>query len=176
MAASDSLLHAFQTHYRSLFAFVARRADSVATAEDIVQDAFIKIACLSPSTTVQRPGPFFFRVVERLLLDRFRETGQRRCLSLDDPQTETLLEHAPGPEEWLAAEQTVRGLMAAIDTLPPRCRQIFVMRKVDGLPPEAIATQLGISRNMVEKHLRRALLTCQLALPRRAGRHEGCTR
>lgn len=48
--------------------------------------------------------------------------------------------------------------------LPPRCRQVFIMRRFGGLHQEEIARRLGISRNMVEKHMRLALERLRAAL------------
>lgn len=50
-----------------------------------------------------------------------------------------------------------RGVYDAINNLPPRCREVFVLRRFHDLSPDDIAKRLGISRNMVEKHLRSAL-------------------
>jgi RNA polymerase sigma-70 factor (ECF subfamily) len=48
-------------------------------------------------------------------------------------------------------------LRGAIDELPPRCREVFVLHKLDGLSHADVADRLGISRNMVEKHVIRAM-------------------
>lgn len=48
-----------------------------------------------------------------------------------------------------------------IEGLPNRCQQVFILSRLHGLSNGAIADQLGISRNMVEKHIIRALLECR---------------
>jgi RNA polymerase sigma factor (sigma-70 family) len=55
-------------------------------------------------------------------------------------------------------------LYAAIEALPPKCRQVFIMRRFHDLSQDEIARRLGVSRNMVEKHLRLALERCRAAL------------
>jgi RNA polymerase sigma-70 factor (ECF subfamily) len=56
------------------------------------------------------------------------------------------------------ARQELRRLAAAIDTLPPRCREVFLLVRFENLSNGEAAIRLGISRNMVEKHLIKALL------------------
>jgi len=65
---------------------------------------------------------------------------------------------APGPERHAAARQQLARLQQAVDSLPARCREIFVLHKFDGRPQKQIAEQFGISLNAVEKHLIRALV------------------
>jgi RNA polymerase sigma-70 factor (ECF subfamily) len=50
-----------------------------------------------------------------------------------------------------------------IQDLPPRCREAFILFKIEGLSQKQIAVNLGISLNMVERHLIRALLDIRSA-------------
>ena len=61
----------------------------------------------------------------------------------------------------------VRSPAAAIESLPPRCREVFVLHKVHELPQAEVALTLGISRKAVEKHVR--LAACRAALQRELG-------
>jgi RNA polymerase sigma factor (sigma-70 family) len=68
---------------------------------------------------------------------------------------------AASPERIALARERLALLAAAMDELPPRCREVFVLRQVEQLDQAEIARRLCISRNMVEKHLRKALLHCR---------------
>ncbi|QGZ65109.1 sigma-70 family RNA polymerase sigma factor [Paraburkholderia acidisoli] len=149
-------------HYRTLLAFARRRMKSTEAASDLVHDAFVKVASL-PADEVRQPRAFFVRVIENLLIDRFRESRATTHLhiAMPDDDNDACAELAVDPDDpsrFAEAAQTARALERAVNALPPRCREVFVLRKVQGLSHEAIATRLGISRNMVEKHLKRALL------------------
>ena len=52
-------------------------------------------------------------------------------------------------------------LLALIDNLPPRCKEAFVLYKFEGLSHAEIAKKMGISINMVEKHIINALVICK---------------
>jgi RNA polymerase sigma-70 factor (ECF subfamily) len=70
----------------------------------------------------------------------------------------------PSPEAGLEAKQALSALDEALCQLSPKCRDIFIMRRVEGLSNEEIARQHGISVNSVEKHIARALRHCQTCL------------
>jgi RNA polymerase sigma factor (sigma-70 family) len=57
-------------------------------------------------------------------------------------------------------QQELRRLRDIIDRLPPRQREVFVLSRQDGLESTEIAERLGITRNMVDRHLRLALAFC----------------
>ena len=67
-------------------------------------------------------------------------------------------------ERQLVAKQRLAILAKAVGELPPRCRDCFILRRFDDLDPDEIAIRMGISRNMVEKHLRQALIYCTARL------------
>jgi hypothetical protein len=57
--------------------------------------------------------------------------------------------------------QRLAVLVQAAESLPPRCLEVFILRKIEHLRVEEIVLRLGVSRKKVEKHLRRVLLECQ---------------
>jgi RNA polymerase sigma factor (sigma-70 family) len=162
---SSSLANAFAAHYRTLVAFAARRMKSAEAAADLVHDAFVKVASLPGTAEVRQPRAFFVRVIENLMIDRFRESRASAHARIDvtplDDDNDAFADLAidpVDPSQLAEAMQTARALESAVNALPVRCREVFVLRKVHGLSHEAIAERLQISKNMVEKHLRRALL------------------
>jgi RNA polymerase sigma factor (sigma-70 family) len=78
-------------------------------------------------------------------------------VSLDD---EEIADNVPLPEDALAEEERRNALKRAIMTLPPKCRNVFIMARLQGKPHSEIARECGITVSAVEKHLSRALLTC----------------
>ncbi len=73
------------------------------------------------------------------------------------------------PEERLETKQAFTALDEALQSLSPRCREMFILRRVHGLSNAEIARQHGISVNTVEKHIARALRHCQSYLADRSG-------
>ncbi len=59
----------------------------------------------------------------------------------------------PSPEHYAADRQQIRTLQTALDSLPPRCREVVIHRKIDGLSQREISKKMGITENTVERHL-----------------------
>lgn len=64
----------------------------------------------------------------------------------------------PSPEHELERKQLLTLLVQAVQELPPECQEAFRLHKLEGLSHEEVARCMGISRNMVEKHMIRAML------------------
>src|SRR5690606_5475397 len=105
---------------------------------------------------VANPRAFLYRVAGNLAIDHLRREQARAKYVTSGTVPEATPDATPSAEAALDARQRLALLMRAVDELPPRCRQVFVMRKIDGLSQAAISAALGIGRNMVEKHLRKA--------------------
>ncbi|MNT73467.1 putative RNA polymerase sigma factor FecI [compost metagenome] len=92
--------------------------------------------------------------------------GEHVVASLDDqgfePPSDSLAEHAGlQPEARADANQRLRLLQAAIDEMPARQREAFLLYRYDELRCEEIASRMGISVRAVEKHLQLALAHCK---------------
>lgn len=150
------------THYDELSAFVLRKVGSFALAADIVQETCLRL--LNNPTpdpeAVRNPRAYLFRVVNNLIADHHRQDASRGRYMVTDSAPEEPADHSPGADRRLAGRQRLDLLMQAIEQLPPRCREVFVLRRFDDLSQAEIAERLGISRSMVDKHLRHALIQC----------------
>lgn len=163
MAPSDRanpLLAAIERYYDELTAFVVGKVGCPVLAADIVQETYIRIATGQPMEPVANPRAFLYRVAGNLAIDRFRQDRARGQYVVAGPLPEDIAADVPSAETILIQKERLRLLLAAVDELPPRCRQVFVMRKIELKSQAEIAESLGISRSMVEKHIRRALLHC----------------
>lgn len=158
------LLAAFETHYDELTAFVRRKVDCPALAADIVQETYVRLAGGRVPDAARNPRAFLYRVAANLTVDHLRQRRSRAKYVSSEPLAEEVADAQPSAEAAVEARQRLALLASAVDELPPRCRQVFVLRKLEGLDQAEIAETLGISRNMVEKHLRKALLHCAMRL------------
>ncbi|MNR50673.1 putative RNA polymerase sigma factor FecI [compost metagenome] len=77
---------------------------------------------------------------------------------------------APLQDELLYRRQQLMRLERALHELPSACRRAFLMRQVEGMSHNEIARSLGISTDMVNKHLTRALRHCRTRM--RAWEHD----
>jgi len=85
--------------------------------------------------------------------------SKRREAALFQPLTE--VEFKPGdaidPERILAGKQELGHVLAAIDALPPRCREAFTLHRFHGLSYAGVARRMGVSTGTVEKQIAEAM-------------------
>jgi RNA polymerase sigma factor (sigma-70 family) len=157
--ALPSICQLVEAHYGELRAFARRKIGNAATAEDLVQEACLRLAS-APIEPIENPRAYLYRVVNNLVLDHQRkeQTRARHLAALAQNLDPT--DEVADVERQLVAKQRLAILSRAIGELPPRCRECFIMRRFDDLDQDEIARRMGISRNMVEKHLRLAVTHC----------------
>ncbi len=143
--------------------FLGRLLDNPADAADASQETYMRMVAALSRTSIEHPSALLFRIATNVAL-RMRNRGRlERTLFAAKCEAE-LAEVVDGyalPERQAIARQELRRLAGLIDALPPRCREVFLLSRLDGLPNGEIAVRLGISRNMVEKHIIKALLQCR---------------
>lgn len=151
-------------HYRPLLIrYFRRHLDSIEDAEDLAQETLVRMMRDPQAATVGNVEAYLLTIAGNLLRDRFRRDRTRHS-GLHVP----LDEHAEGwPTEAICGERVyqdrerLRGFLKVLDELPPRCQQVFLLQRYEGLTYSAIARQLGISVSAVEKQMMRALLHFQ---------------
>lgn len=138
-------------HARSLRALAYRMLGSVAEAEDIVQEAWLRWAELDESG-VQHAGAYLSRLVTNLCLDRLGSAAARReqyvGVWLPEPwlDDEVLAERAPDPQAQAEFAQDVSvAFMLALERLSPLERAAFLLHEVFDLDFDEVGERLGRS-------------------------------
>lgn len=154
-----------ESYHRELLNFLIRQVSDRDIAADLAQESFVRVLNVQSSgQAVLDVRALLFRTARNLVIDRHRRAEVRRH---DDLDTLPEDQHPPAPqhmqpEEALASQQAIRAYAAAIEALPPRCREAFVLRVFDELGHAEIARRMGISVSMVEKHIVRGMVACKL--------------
>ena len=168
MTAADAgadPLAAFEQHRRLLFTVAYQMLGSVADAEDVVQDAWLRWSA-TDRADVADPRAYLVRITSRLALDRLGSARSRRESYVGPWLPEPLLTGgapvtgaAPPPDPDDAAalgEQVSLALLVVLETLSPAERAVFVLREVFGLPAAEVAAILGRSEAAVRQTAHRA--------------------
>lgn len=142
---------------RDLRTFLRRHGRSRDDADDLIQEAFLRLHLYCQDEEVQKQHAFLTRTVLNLSVDLHRK--EHRDLYSEEPLESLLLvDIRPTPDEDFAAAERLAKVAAVLDTLGPRTREIFLMHRVEGCGCAHIAQHFGISLSAVEKHIARAVL------------------
>jgi RNA polymerase sigma factor (sigma-70 family) len=141
----------------SLERYFIRRVRDRGEAEDLVQDVFVRLTRRGGLGDVENLSGYIFETAASVLQDRAR----RRQVRAADAHDAFDVEHHAGedfaPDRVLDGKERLRLVSAALLELPERTRHIFVLRRVDGMRYNEIASRFGISVSAVEKHMQRAV-------------------
>lgn len=126
-------------------------------AEDLVQDAFVRLAAFPPDglQAVRSPGPYLRRSAINALCNEAL-LSQRQSANCHVPVDEVDLV-APDQIRALEARDTLRRVEQATLRLRPLTREIFMAHRLDGYSYQEIAERTGLSVKGVEKHMSRAI-------------------
>jgi RNA polymerase sigma-70 factor (ECF subfamily) len=137
--------------------WLRRAAPHGLEADDLIQEAYAKLATLPAVSNITQPKAYLYQIVKRLILDHIRRSKLVSIDSMAEGGQRAVLEEGFTPERILSGRQELERLYRAIARLPAACRSVFLMRKFDDMPQKAIAAQLRVSENTVEKRMVRAL-------------------
>lgn len=152
-----------------LTSFLQRNWRDQSEIEDLRQEAFVRIYDAARRERPALPKAFLFQIARNLMIDTLR---RRSIVSLDtmtDFEWLNVSDREPSTEAIVSARQELQLLQIAIDDLPPRCREVVVKRKVQGLPQKEVAQQMGIAVVTVENQVAIAMRLLAEALGRRGG-------
>ena len=145
----------FEEHRRLLFSTAYRMLGSVADAEDIVQDAWLRWAD-TDQTTVEHPKAYLVRTVTNLSLNRLNSARARRESYVGPWLPEPLLTSPDVADSAELAESVSMAMMIVRETLSPLERAVFLLREVFGYAYSEIATSLDRSVATVRQASHRA--------------------
>jgi RNA polymerase sigma factor (sigma-70 family) len=143
--------------FQKLRRLLRSRGRDVEDADDIIQEAFLRLQVYCREHTVEKPEAFLVRTALNLSIDRARhdrtqpvDYGVLEHLALVDP--------TPGPDAVYAGQKRLLHWKRGLEALSPRRREVFLLNRLEGYSFVQISEQLNISLSMVEKHAARAVL------------------
>lgn len=137
-------------HEPAIRAWLRQRGVTAEDIDDLIQEAYAKLSSLTAIEAVARPGGYFFQTVRNLLIDHIRRSKVVRIDAVGNVGDLPGRADDLNPERIAADRHELAQVLALIETLPPRCREIFTMRKIEGLSQREIARRLNVTESVVE--------------------------
>jgi RNA polymerase sigma-70 factor (ECF subfamily) len=146
-------------HDSSLRLYLKGAFPAVRDVDDLVQESYLRLLKARAAQPINCARAFLFGVARRLAIDAIRRkrrvTHREVTMDLID-----LFDEKADAAELNSTRQELELLADAIHSLPRRCREIMILRKLEHLPHREIAARLGISVSTVEVQLARGMEKC----------------
>ncbi len=157
-------------HSAALEKYLARKLDNPDDAAEIAQEAFLRLHRLEQPASLDNARAFLYQVATNLALDHLRRRQLHFRFLNQEQSTGGLANPDEGrtdgvsPEQIVAARQRLEAIERALDELPFKARQAFLLHRRSGMSYSEIAEQLGVSVSSVEKYILQALKHCRARL------------
>ncbi len=144
-------------HEPALRVWLSRRTAAGMDVDDVVQETYAILAGLEAVDHIRNPRSYMFEVAKSVILQSLRRSQVvtfEALAEFDGLQTPS---EDPSPETATADRQELGRVAALIAALPPRPREVFILRRIHGLSQKEIASRLNLAESTVEKHVGKAL-------------------
>ena len=155
------LLDQVFSHRAALQKYLRKFVGTSDDVEDLVQEAYVRVCALPSSQVVESPRALLFRIAHNLAVDRARQRVSHATDDVADFEPLNVFSQEAEPDEQADLRRRFESFCAVVDSLPPLCRRVFVLRKVYQLSHAEIAEVLGLSHSTIEKHVAKGLLRCR---------------
>lgn len=156
----------FERYHSSLYAYFLRHTRQRADSEDLVQDVFVKLSRLKDVSAIRDGEAFLFETGANLLKDWARRKRTHGVQFDPGSKFVDIRDREPGPERVLQGKVELSEVVQALNGLSDKTRRIFILRRLEEVKCQEIASLYGISVKAVERHIAKALLHLAKATPR----------
>ena len=155
--------HVFLAQRTSLLRTLERMVNNHSTAEDLLQETYLRVTRALSERDIDHLEPFVFQTARNLALDHLRTRKIHSRTMVDDvPQdvVQSVAAPASSAEDAAHAEQLLERLNVSLGELSPRQQQIFILSRLHGHSYQEIAEELSVSLSTVQKELKLIMTIC----------------
>jgi len=154
----------YLTLYPAIFSFISGIIKSKPTAEEIISDVFIKIwEKRQDLDLIVNLKVYCYVIAKNLSLNYLEKQRRISTLNIED-FSDTLTERFIDPEQLMITSEMMDRITMAIDSLPARCKMIFILVKENGFKYKEVAEIMSITDKTVENQLAIALKKISISI------------
>lgn len=151
--------------------FIRGKVRDAAEAEDILQDVLLELYVATDA--IEQAGAWLFRVARNRIIDRARKKKEQALPAADDEDEseygrswleENLPDPAAGPDAAYARSVLLGSIQAALQTLPPEQREVFVAHEIEGMSFADLSASWHVPQNTLLARKRYAVLALRSRL------------
>jgi len=144
-----------------LMQYLERNWRNPSDIADFRQDVYVRVYESALKSIPESAAKFVIWTARNLLVDKARHDRVIPIAAASNFDDLGVAADTPGPDRIALGRDELRHLQAALDRLPPKCREAIVLRRIHGLSRPEIAVRMGITETSVTRYLSRAI--CALA-------------
>jgi RNA polymerase sigma-70 factor (ECF subfamily) len=134
-----------------------RRTIGPPDIEDVIQETYCLLSGLNSVDHIQNGRAYLFTTARNVVLQRVRRARIVSIETITEIDALRIDVDEPSPERIAAARRELTRVKQLIEALPERCRKIFELRKIDGLPQREVARVMGVAEYTVENDVAKGL-------------------
>ncbi len=147
-------------HRTQLTSYLRGTFPSIRDVDDVVQESYVRVWRRHLLQPLACARGFLYKVARNVAIDALRRQTGSPIETLPDLASLNVASHQASPVESACTHDEMELFLEAIETLPPRCREVVILRKLHGLSPQEIAMRLGISEGTVHVHGAKGVRRC----------------
>lgn len=140
--------------------------------DDVVQESYLRIFKARAAHPIQFGKAFLFTVAKNVAINLLQRQRVSPVLAVADLAALSVLDEGADVPELACTKEEIALLADGIESLPARCREVFVLRRIKGISQKEIAVRLGISEQTVQVQVQRGVKHCAKFLRRRGVQRE----
>jgi RNA polymerase sigma factor (sigma-70 family) len=154
-------------HDAQLKAYLRHSFPSIRDVDDVAQESYLRVWKAGATQSIRSAKGFLFQIARHITTDILRRDRASPIKDVTDFAFLSVFDGKPDAADVTCSREEIALLADAIDVLPARCREVFVLRKIRRLPQKEIARRLGISEQTVQVLVLRGMKRCEKFLSRR---------
>jgi RNA polymerase sigma factor (sigma-70 family) len=158
------VLRLFREHNHALIGFLLGRVNSQQEAQEIAQEAYVRMLELDTAGAVGFLRAYLFKLAANLAVDRARQRTNHARLQKIWVDPFEYISQEPSAERGASARQELQLVRHFMTELPPRCRVAFYLHRFRNRSVPDIAVIVGVTERMVRIYIQQALVHCRMRL------------
>jgi RNA polymerase sigma factor (sigma-70 family) len=142
-------------HERSLRSYIKGSFPAMADVDDVLQESYLRVWRARAARPIQSAKAFLFRVARNIALDLVRHGRASPINPVGDLAELRVIDDKPGVADAVSTNERIALLADALDALPPRCREIVILCKLQGKSYREAAAHFGLSEKTIAEHVYR---------------------
>ena len=155
------IFDAFMHNQAALRNYISRFMISSNEIDDVSQETFLRAYRAEQRKPIEEPKAFLFRIAKNMILSEFTKKSRKMLDYVHEFEEIHMQWASENLEDNIMVQQKLGVYCDAIATLPPKCRQVVLMKKVYGMSCKEIARRLGVSVSAVENQLLKGGKRCE---------------